>query len=67
MGTPLIVNPTDVTRATLARSPSIAMSLRAKEQFRTNFLGFLLESEDEQLEDVGRALSSAFEFASVVR
>lgn len=58
---------TDVTRATLARSPSFAMSLRAEELFHTNFLGFLLESEDEQLEDVRRALSSAFEFASVVR
>ncbi|APW39541.1 hypothetical protein RD110_21910 [Rhodoferax koreense] len=57
---------TYVTRATLARSPSFAMSLSAEELFHTNFLGFLLESEDEQLEDVRRALRSALEFASVV-
>ena len=56
-----------MTRATFARSPFIAMSLRADEQFHTNFFGFLLESEDQQLEDLRRALSSAFEFASVVR
>ncbi len=56
-----------MTRATLARSPIIAMSRRDEERFHTNFLGFLLKSEDEQPEDVHSALSSAFEFASLLR
>lgn len=38
------------------------MSLGAKELFHTNFLGFLLESDDEDLEDVRRALRDALGF-----
>jgi len=60
----LIVDLTVVTRATLAWSPSISMYLGAEELFHTNFLGFLLESELEQLEDVRRALRGANEYGS---
>jgi hypothetical protein len=40
----------------LSDSPTFAMSLGAKELFHTNFLAFLLESEDPLLEPLRRAL-----------
>lgn len=40
----------------LKKSPTFAMSLGAKELFHTNFLAFLLESEDTELAAVRRAL-----------
>ena len=43
-------------RAALAQSAIFAMSLGAKELFHTNFLGFLLESQDEQLAPLQVAL-----------
>lgn len=58
----MIVEQTIEARGVLARSPSFAMSLGAKELFHTNFLGFLLESDDEQLEDVRCALRDALCF-----
>lgn len=42
--------------ASLAKSPTFAMSLGAKELFHTNFLAFLLESQDPLVDAVQRKL-----------
>jgi len=44
----------------LAKSPTFAMSLGAKELFHTNFLAFLLETEVEELACVRQNLISLF-------
>jgi len=58
----MIVAQTTQERDTLARSPTFAMSLGAKELFHTNFLGFLLESNNNDLEGVQKALREALGF-----
>src|SRR3569832_1459585 len=44
------------SRAALAQRATFAMSLGAKELFHTNFLAFLLESCDDQLAELQKAL-----------
>lgn len=44
----------------LANSPTFAMSLGAKELFHTNFLAFLLESQDESVEAIQKKLKTLF-------
>lgn len=46
----------------LKKSATFAMSLGAKELFHTNFLAFLLESEDPELEQLRRGLRDALKF-----
>lgn len=46
----------------LKKSATFAMSLGAKELFHTNFLAFLLESEDPELEQLRRGLRVALKF-----
>lgn len=46
----------------LQQSPVFAMSLGAKELFHTNFLAFLLETEDPALDPVRRAIRHALGF-----
>jgi len=52
------VNELDV----LDQSPAFAMSLGAKELFHTNFLAFLLETEDPGLDPIRRAIRTALGF-----
>lgn len=47
----------------LGRSAAFAMSLGAKELFHTNFLAFLLESDDPALVQVQLAIRDALGFA----
>lgn len=61
----MIVKNTKLARAALARSPSFAMSLGAKELFHTNFLGFLLESDHPALTNVRHALRKAIGFKAL--
>ena len=46
----------DVNLKNLATSPTFAMSLGAKELFHTNFLAFLLESQDKSIEPIQEKL-----------
>ena len=50
--------------AALQGSAAFAMSLGAKELFHTNFLAFLLESDEDGLDEMRRAIRTALDFAS---
>jgi hypothetical protein len=61
-GEKVLIDKTRDARAALALSPTFAMSLGGKELFHTNFLAFLLETNDVELDALRRALREALSF-----